>query len=83
MWANAVGYKKPTPDGDKFRVRLSADGSTSDYDGERSSQMVDIDTVKVNLNHLVSDETLDYCTLDLTDMYLMSKLKQPGLRTCG
>jgi hypothetical protein len=77
MWANAVGYKKPTPDGDKHRVRLSADGSTSDYEGERTSQMVDIDTVKVNLNHLVSDETLDYCTLDLTDMYLMSKLLHP------
>jgi hypothetical protein len=76
-YANTVGYKKIINGTPVFRVRLAFGGNLSDYDGERSSSMVDITTVKVAFNHLVSDENLDYCTLDLKDMYLQSKLDRP------
>ena len=76
-YANCVGYKKCINGVDSYRVRLAYGGDRSDYDGERTSTMTDITTVKCLLNAIVSDETLDYCTFDLTDMYLKSKLDRP------
>ena len=76
-YANCVGYKKCINGVDSYRVRLAYGGDRSDYDGDRTSTMTDITTVKCLLNAVVSDEALDYCTFDLTDMYLKSKLDRP------
>lgn len=76
-YANAVGYKKSVNGVDTYRVRLAYGGDNSDYEGERTSTMAEITAVKIAFNTVVSDATLDYCTLDLRDMYLQSTLERP------
>ena len=76
-YANAVGYKKSVNGVDTYRVRLAYGGDNSDYEGERTSTMAEITAVKIAFNTIVSDATLDYCTLDLKDMYLQSTLDRP------
>ena len=73
-YANAVGYKKRVNNEDVYRIRLAYGGDNSDYDGERTSTMAEITAVKIAFNSVVSNRDLDYCTLDLRDMYLQSSL---------
>jgi len=52
------------------------------YDGPTSSPVADISFIKIHWNSVISDRRnhgtdTRYATLDLTDFYLMSSLKQP------
>ena len=57
------------------RVRGTYGGNVSDYAGNRSSWTADMQTIKLLLNAVVS-ENADFCTADIGDFYLGSQLEQ-------
>jgi len=59
------------------RVRLTADGSRSQFEGDRSSITAEIVAVKIFLNSVVSDDDTEMITADLQDAYLSEDLP-PG-----
>ena len=56
------------------RVRGTYGGNISDYDGIRSSFTADMQTVKLLLNAVVSEDA-NFCTADIKDFYLGSDLE--------
>ena len=74
-----VKIKPPTADKPEVtcRVRLTADGSRSQFDGDRSSITAEIVAVKIFLNSVVSDDDTEMITADLQDAYLSEDLP-PG-----
>jgi hypothetical protein len=75
-YANPVGRIKIVDGQRTFRVRLTYGGNNSDFDGLRTSHTVDIATVKMFFNAIVSEDA-DYATLDLEDFYLFTVLDRP------
>jgi len=75
-YANPVGRIKLVDNQRTFRVRLTYGGNNSDFDGLRTSHTVDIATVKMFLNAIVTEDA-DYVTLDLEDFYLFTVLDRP------
>ena len=57
------------------RVRGTYGGDGSDYSGDRSSWTADVQTIKILLNVIVS-ENADFCTADIGDFYLDSALER-------
>ena len=57
------------------RVRGTYGGDGSDYSGDRSSYTADMQTIKILLNAIVSEDA-NYCTADIGDFYLGSTLER-------
>ena len=57
------------------RVRGTYGGDVSDYAGNRSSWTADMQTIKLLLNAVVSEDA-NFCTADIGDFYLGSTLEQ-------
>ena len=74
-----VKIKPPTSDKPVVtcRVRLTADGSRSQFTGDRSSVTAEIIAVKIFLNSVASDDDCEMITADLQDAYLSEELP-PG-----
>jgi hypothetical protein len=75
-YANPVGRIKIVDGQRTFRVRLTYGGNNSDFDGLRTSHTVDIATVKMFFNAIVTEDAA-YVTLDLEDFYLFTVLDKP------
>jgi len=58
------------------RVRGTYGGNLSDYAGDRSASTADMQTVKLLLNAVVSEDAA-FMTADLTDFYLGTQLESP------
>jgi len=59
------------------RVRLTYGGDRSDYTDDVSTPTVDITTVKIHLNSVISTPGAKYATLDLKNFYLNTPLDRP------
>ena len=62
------------------RVRGTYGGDVSDYAGNRSSWTADMQTIKLLLNAVVSEDA-NFCTADIGDFYLGSTPSRKN--TCG
>jgi len=61
---------------DPYRVRFTYSGDKSDYPYETSTPTVDISTVKLHLNSVISTPGARYMTLDLKNFYLNTPLER-------
>ena len=55
---------------DPNRTRLTVGGNRITYPGDCSTPTVDMVTVKIHLNSVISTKNARYCTIDLKDFYL-------------
>ena len=63
------------PDGKQYRVRGTYGGNKpSSYTGITASYQASMTTVKLLLNKTVSDDNSKWMTMDITDMYLQTRL---------
>jgi hypothetical protein len=60
-----------------YRIRGTVGGNVSDYDGDRTAWTADLETVKILLNAVVSDENSEWMTVDIKDFYLGTPLDRP------
>ena len=58
------------------RVRSSFGGNITDYTGDHASYTADMQTFKILLNTVVSED-VDFMTADIGDFYLGSDLENP------
>jgi hypothetical protein len=58
------------------RVRLTAGGNLIEYPGVTSTPTASIKTIKMHWNSVISTPTSRYCTIDIKDFYLNSKLEE-------
>ena len=61
---------------ESHRVRLTAGGNLIEYPGITSTPTSSIKTIKMHWNSVISTPTSRYCTIDIKDFYLNSKLKE-------
>ncbi len=59
------------------QTRLTVGGNRIVHHGNVSTPMVDMMTVKMHLNSMISTKGLRYCTFDLKDFYLNTPMEQP------
>jgi hypothetical protein len=68
---------KQTPSGElTMRARGTYGGTSSDWEGEKSAHTAGMPTVKLLLNHVVSNPLAKFASLDITDMYLHTRLER-------
>ena len=61
------------PDGNwTARVRGTVGGDKCEYSGDRTAHTAGMTTVKILLNHVISDEDSSFVTADVDDYYLMT-----------
>ena len=61
------------PDGNWIaRVRGTVGGDRCEYTGNRTANVANMTTVKILLNHVISDEDSAFVTADMDDFYLMT-----------
>ena len=77
MYYNPVLTKKLKGDEYVYRVRGTAGGNNSSYDGDTAAYVSDMTTFKILCNKTVSDEGKRMSTADISDMYLHSELEAP------
>ena len=58
------------------RVRLAAGGNLINYPGVTSAPTASMKTIKMHWNSVISTPSSRYCTIDIKDFYLNSKLKE-------
>ena len=58
-----------------YRVRLTAGGNLITYPGNTSTLTAGIVTIKTHWNSVISTPNCKYCTIDIKDFYLNSKLE--------
>ena len=61
---------------EKHQVRLTAGGNLINYPGITSTPTSSIKTIKTHWNSVISTPTSRYCTIDIKDFYLNSKLEE-------
>ncbi len=52
-------------------------GNRINYPGDCGTPTVDMVTVKLHLNSVISTKGTRYCTIDLKDFYLMTPMTRP------
>ena len=62
---------------DPNRTRLTVGGNRIVYPGDISPSTVEIMTVKMHLNSVISTKGAKYCTFDIKDFYLNTPMEQP------
>jgi hypothetical protein len=62
---------------DLNRTRLTVGGNCINYPGNCGTSTVDMVTVKLHLNSVISTKGACYCTIDLKDFYLMTPMARP------
>jgi hypothetical protein len=67
---------KQKPTGPEYRVRGTYGGDRSDYTGAVAAATADMQTLKLMLNAVVSEDA-EYMTADITDFYLGTPLRRP------
>jgi hypothetical protein len=70
-----VNYR-PKKD-DPNRMRLTIGGNNVNFPGDCGTPTVDMVTVKLHLNSVISTKGACYCTIDLKDFYLMTPMTHP------
>ena len=61
---------------EKFRVRLTIGGDKLEYLEETSSPAANLLETKLLLNSVISDKESRFMSMDITDFFLQSSLKQ-------
>ena len=64
-----VAYYRPQKEV-SFRVRFTVGGNRIDYPGYIDTPTVDLATVKLHLNSVISDVNASYMTVDIKNYYL-------------
>jgi hypothetical protein len=59
------------------QTRLTVGGDRVNYPGNCGTPTVDMVTVKLHLNSVISTKGAHYCTIDLKDFYLMTPMARP------
>jgi hypothetical protein len=77
MYYNPVLTKKLKNGEYVYRVRGTAGGNNSSYEGDTAAYVADMTTFKILCNKTISDEGKRMSTADISDMYLHSKLEEP------
>jgi Reverse transcriptase (RNA-dependent DNA polymerase) len=62
---------------EKNRTRLTLGGNLIDYPGDVSTRTADMDTIKIVLNSTVSTPGAKFCSMDITNFYLNTKMERP------
>jgi hypothetical protein len=62
---------------DPNRTRLTVGGNCINYPGNCGAPTVNMVTVKLHLNSVISTNGARYCTIDLKDFYLMTPMARP------
>jgi hypothetical protein len=62
---------------DPNRTQVTVGGNLLYYPGDCGTPTVDIITVKLHLNSVISTKNTCYCTIDLKDFYLNTPMDQP------
>jgi Reverse transcriptase (RNA-dependent DNA polymerase) len=62
---------------EKTRTRLTLGGNLIDYPGDVSTRTADMDTIKIVLNSTVSTPDARFCSMDITNFYLNTKMDRP------
>jgi hypothetical protein len=62
---------------DPNHMRLANDGDRVNFPGDCGTPTVDMVTVKLHLNSVISTKGARYCTIDLKDFYLMTPMTRP------
>ncbi len=62
---------------DPNRMRLTVGGNRINYPGNCGTPTVNMVTVKLHLNSIISTKGACYCTIDLKDFYLMTPMARP------
>jgi hypothetical protein len=62
---------------DPNRMRLTVSGNRVNFPGDCGTPTVDMVTVKLHLNSVISTKGARYCTIDLKDFYLMTPMTCP------
>ena len=62
---------------DPNRSRLTVGGNRIVYPGDVSTPTVEMMTVKMHLNSVISTKGARYCTFDIKDFYLMTPMERP------
>ena len=70
-----VSYR-PEKD-DPNRTRLTVGGNRIMYPGDVSTPTVEMMTVKMHLNSVISTKGARYCTIDIKDFYLNTPMERP------
>jgi hypothetical protein len=58
-------------------MQLTVGGNCINYPGNCGMPTVDMVTVKLHLNSVISTKGARYCTIDLKDFYLMTPMARP------
>ena len=77
MYYNPVLTKKVKNGELVYRVRGTAGGNNSSYEGDKTAYVADMTTFKILCNKTISDKHLTMSTADISDMYLHSTLQEP------
>ncbi len=73
MYAHVcVNY--PPEKEDPNRTRVTVGGNLLHYPGDCGTPTVDMITVKLHLNSVISTKNARYCTIDLKDFYLNASM---------
>ena len=75
-YGKTVCTYRPEKD-DPNRTRLTVGGNWIEYPGDVSTPTVDMMTVKIHLNSVISTKGSRYCTIDLKDFYLNTPMERP------
>ena len=75
-YGKTVCTYRPEKD-DPNRTRLTVGGNQIEYPGDVSTPTVDMMTVKMHLNSVISTKGARYCTIDLKDFYLNTPMERP------
>jgi hypothetical protein len=59
------------------RTRLTLGGNLIDYPGDVSTRTADMDTIKMIFNSTVSTPGAKFCSMDITNFYLNTKMDRP------
>jgi hypothetical protein len=59
------------------RLQLTISGDRLNVPGDWGTPTVDMVTVKLHLNSVISTKGACYCTIDLKDFYLMTPMTRP------
>ena len=70
-----VNYRPEKEDPNCTRVTVG--GNRINYPGDCGTPTVDMVTVKLHLNSVISTKGARYCTIDLKDFYLMTPMTRP------
>jgi hypothetical protein len=63
---------------DPNRTQVTVGGNLLHYPGNCGTPTVDVITVKLHLNSVISAKNTCYCTIDLKSFYLNTPMDQPG-----